>query len=93
MAWDADTLNEPLASVPREAVYMTPQTVQCLRRVIAQYLPDEQRHFEESGEPVDHVYHDLVAVRWAIRQYDNDKEQERKDDAALNELAVRLSQG
>lgn len=88
-----DVLHQPLGSVPQEAVYMTRQTLQSLRRVVAQFLPVEQRHWEESGEPFDHVYHDLVAVRWAIRQYDNDKEQERKDDAALNELAVRLSQG
>ncbi len=88
-----DVLHQPLGSVPQEPVYMTRQTLQSLRRVVAQFLPVEQRHWEESGEPFDHVYHDLVAVRWAIRQYDNDKEQERKDDAALNELAVRLSQG
>lgn len=89
----ADTLNKPLGGVPMESVAMTRQTVQSLRRVVAQFLPEEQRHWEESGEPFDHVYHDLVAVRWALREYDNDKEQERKDLSAMNELAVRLSQG
>ena len=90
---DNDVLHQPLGSVPMETVYMTRQTVQSLRRVVAQFLPDEQRHWEESGEPFDHVYHDLVAVRWAIRQYDNDKELERKHNGQLNEKTVRLSQG
>ena len=93
MMTDADTLSQPLGSVPMETVTMTRQTVQSLRRIIAQYLPDEQRHFEESGEPVDHVYHDLVAVRWAIRQHDQQVAQDERDLTAMNELAVRLSQG
>ena len=90
---DNDVLHKPLGGVPQEPVYMTRQTLQSLRRVVAQFLPVEQRHWEESGEPFDHVYHDLVAVRWAIRQYDNDKEQERKRHEQLNEKTVRLSQG
>ena len=89
----AETLNEPLGSVPMENVAMTRQTLQSLRRVVAQYLPDEQRHFEESGEPFDHVYHDLLAVRWAIRQHDQQMTQDERDLTAMNELAVRLSQG
>ena len=87
-----DVLDQPLGSVPQEPVYMTRETLQSLRRVIAQYLPDEQKHWEESGEPFDHVYHDWVAVRWAIRQFDFN-EQERKHHEQLNEKTVRLSQG
>jgi len=88
-----DVLDQPLGSVPQEPVYMTRETLQSLRRLVAQHLPDEQKHFEESGKPFDHVYHDWVAVRWAIRQFDFQQEQERREDEALNELAVRLSQG
>ena len=44
--------------------------MQSLRRVIAQYLPDEQRHWEENGEPSDHVYYDLIVLRWTIREHD-----------------------
>ena len=55
----------------RDTLQLTPNQTQSLRRVIAQYMPDEQRHWEESGEPAEHVYYDLVVLRWAIRQHDN----------------------
>ena len=77
----------------RETLSLTVQQMQSLRRILAQYLPDEKRHYEESGEPFDHVYQDLVAVRWAIRQHDQQVAQDERDLTAMNELAVRLSQG
>jgi len=79
--------------IRHETLKLTAQTLQSLRRIIAYYLPDEQKHYEANGEPFDHAYHDLVAVRWAIREHDNEKEQERITDGKLNELAVRLTQG
>ena len=55
----------------RDTLQLTPNQTQSLRRVIAQYMPDEQRHWEESDEPAEHVYYDLVVLCWAIRQHDN----------------------
>ena len=76
-----------------ETLSLTVQQMQSLRRIVAQYLPDEQKHWEESGEPFEHVYYDLVDVRWAIRQHDQQVAQDERDLTAMNELAVRLSQG
>jgi len=76
-----------------EQLTLTVQQMQSLRRIVAQYLPDEQKHWEESGEPAEHVYYDLIDVRWAIRQHDQQVAQDERDLTAMNELAVRLSQG
>ena len=55
----------------RDNLLLTATQTQSLRRVIAMYMAGETKHGEENGEPDDHVYHDLVVLRWAIRAHDN----------------------
>ena len=88
-----DTLHQPLGSASRADLSFTVQQLASLRHIVSHFLPEEQRHWEENGEPFEHVYHDLVAVRWVLREYDNQQELSQRADAALAELATRLSQG
>jgi len=90
---DAETLRKPLGTTSRENLSLTTQQMQSLRRIIAQYLPDEQRHWEESGEPAEHVYYDLIDVRWALREHDNNMRHGGEHDGKLDENITRLSQG
>ena len=55
----------------RDNLQLTATQTQSLRRVIAMYMLGETKHWEESGEPHDHIYYDLVNLRWAIRAHDN----------------------
>ena len=76
-----------------ETLEATVQELRSLRLIVYQYKAREKQDYEQKGEPFDHVYHDLCNLEIILRKHDNQKEQERKDDAALNELAVRLTQG
>ena len=58
----------------KDTLRLTATQTQCLRRVIAMYMGTETQHWEESGEPADHVYYDLVTLRWAIRTHDSVKD-------------------
>jgi len=43
--------------------YVNTETQESLRRVIDMYLHDEERHFNETGYPRDHIYRDLLRLR------------------------------
>tara|TARA_R100000234_G_scaffold55278_3_gene33182 strand:+ start:969 stop:1238 length:270 start_codon:yes stop_codon:yes gene_type:complete len=58
----------------KDTLRLTPSQTQSLRRVIAMYMGAETQHWEESDEPAEHVYHDLVTLRWAIRTHDSVKD-------------------
>ena len=53
----------------RDSLRLSASQTQALRRVIAQYLPNETKHWEESGEPADHIFYDLTVLRFAILQH------------------------
>ena len=53
----------------RDTLQLNANQTQSLRRVIAQYLPSETKHWEESGEPAEHVFYDLTVLRFAILQH------------------------
>ncbi len=53
----------------RDSLRLSADETQSLRRVIAQYLPNETKHWEESNLPAEHVLHDLTVLRFAILRH------------------------
>ena len=54
----------------KDTLQLNANQTQSLRRVIAHYMPSETIHWEENGEPAEHVYYDLIVLRWAMREHD-----------------------
>lgn len=47
---------------------MDEETYESLQRVVKYLLPEESRHWEESGKPKQHIYKDVIRLKQYCRR-------------------------